>query len=64
MTASMKLENLKQLKKRGFNKLYQIGFGDNDGDVQGEGAGKVMDYEGRTLEIDSPDIVMFTEQNR
>ena len=44
--------------------VFVIGFGDNHGQISGVGLGTVMDYEGRYIDIDEKDFVVFTEQNR
>jgi hypothetical protein len=58
------IELLNKCKNKGLNSVIEIGFGDNDGHIQGGIVGTVMDYEGRNINIESEDLVLFTEQNR
>ena len=55
---------IEDLKKNGFEHFFRIDFGDNHGDISGEGMGMIMDYEGRNLHLSKDDIYLFTEQNR
>jgi hypothetical protein len=50
--------------KAGFTKALIINFGDNHGDVCGGDVGNTMDYEGRNIHINKPDLIVTTEQNR
>jgi hypothetical protein len=64
MQVSEKINKLKELNKKGFKIIYVIGFGDSHGEISGSGVGEVMDYEGRAININKPDFVVYTEQNR
>ena len=59
-----KLEKLQTAKKRGLQSVIIIGFGDNSGNVCGGRIGNTMDYEGRHININKEDFIVFTEQNR
>jgi len=59
-----KLDKFKRYKIDGFNAVFHIGFGDNDGEVQGGPVGYAMDYEGRYINIENDNLIIFTEQNR
>ena len=59
-----KLKRLKTIKKRGLKSVVVIGFGDNHGDIQGGNLGYAMDYDGRYIDINNNDLVVFTELNR
>ena len=58
------IDKLNMAKKKGLTSVFVIGFGDNHGQISGGGLGTVMDYEGRDIDIDEKDFVVFTEQNR
>ena len=58
------IEKLQVSKKNGLTSVLVIGFGDNDGDISGPGLGSVMDYDGRSININEKDFVVWTEQNR
>jgi hypothetical protein len=64
MEVSAQIDHVKALKSKGFKYVTEIGFGDNHGSVQGEGVGDIMDYAGRSIDIDKEDFVVWTEQNR
>ena len=64
ITLYLQKSRLIDLKKAGFEHFFKIDFGDNDGDISGEGMGMIMDYEGRYLHISKDDIYLYTEQNR
>jgi hypothetical protein len=53
-----------KLASKGLDKCIKIDFGDNHGEIEGGIIGTVMDYEGRMISINKPDLVVFTEQNR
>jgi len=55
---------IKGAKDRGLLSVVQMGFGDNHGEVWGDGLGVVMDYKGRGIFVNDDDLVIFTEQNR
>jgi hypothetical protein len=59
-----KISRLKNLKKEGLTTVLIVGFGDNDGNISGGNVGNAMDYEGRNIDINNDDLVVFTEQNR
>lgn len=59
-----KIKRLESIKDRGLTTVLVIGFGDNHGAVQGGNVGYAMDYDGRYIDIDSGDLVVFMEQNR
>ena len=59
-----KLKVLEECKKRNLVSVLKIGFGDNDGEISGGNVGTTMDYEGRHINIEENDFVIFTEQNR
>lgn len=61
---SSNITELEDLAKRGFRTVHTISFGDNHGNISGEGVGEVMDYEGRNIYINKEDFVVFTEQDR
>jgi hypothetical protein len=52
------------LHEKGFKSVFDIGFGDHDGDISGGQIGNIMDYEGRTINLNEDDFVIFTEQAR
>jgi len=60
----LKIKRLNDMKKNGLTTVLIIGFGDNDGDVSGGDLGMAMDYDGRYIDINEKDLVVFTEQNR
>ena len=57
-------DRLKTAKEKGLNKVLVVEFGDNHGHIQGGDVGNAMDYEGRNIDIDEKDFIVFTEQNR
>ena len=59
-----KVNKLQKIKKNGLTTVLVIGFGDNDGEVSGGNVGYAMDYDGRSIDINAKDLVVFTEQNR
>lgn len=59
-----KIARLKRIKERGLVTVLIMDFGDNHGAVQGGNVGYAMDYDGRYIDIDKQDLVVFTEQNR
>jgi len=59
-----KIRKLENIKKKGLTTVLIIGFGDNHGEVQGGDLGRAMDYDGRYIDINGADLVVFTEQNR
>ena len=59
-----KIQKLQKAKKIGLNLVYCIEFGDNHGDISGGDLENAMDYDGRYIDIDEKDFVVFTEQNR
>jgi len=59
-----KLLEWAEFKNKGFTHYYQIGFGDNDGDISGGDVGNTMDYSGRYIGLRNDDFIIFTEQNR
>ena len=64
MDKAMEISDLEDDKKAGFNGAFIIEFGDNHGDICGGDVGNLMDYEGRTISINKPDFIVYTEQNR
>lgn len=63
-TLEAKIQKLESTKKKGLTTVLRIGFGDNHGEVQGGNLGYAMDYDGRYIDINEDDLVVFTEQNR
>ena len=59
-----KLKKLKDCQESGFTSGLVVGFGDNHGNISGGTVGTTMDYEGRYININDKDLVIFTEQNR
>ena len=59
-----KKAKLQDAKERGFENILNMEWGDNHGHVSGGNTGYAMDYEGRTIRINSDDLIVFTEQNR
>lgn len=59
-----KIKKLQTIKKKGLTTVLIIGFGDNSGTVCGGDVGMAMDYDGRDIDINEKDLVIFTEQNR
>jgi len=59
-----KLKLIDEAKKLGLNACICICFGDHEGHVEGDPIGSTMDYEGRHIVINDPELVLFTEQNR
>ena len=57
-------EKLEKAKERGLDIVVLAWFGDHDGPWAYTGLGYAMDYEGRYIDIDEEDFVVFTEQNR
>jgi len=51
-------------KKKGFQNVLEMEWGDNHGDVSGGETGYAMDCEGKKIRINSDDLIVFTEQNR
>jgi len=62
-TFNNQLDILEKAKKKNMKSLV-IGFGDNHGEVCGTPVAFAMDYEGRNIKIDKPDLIVYTEQNR
>ena len=60
----LKIQKLNAIKERGLTTVLVIDFGDNHGEVQGGYIGYAMDYDGRYIDINSNDLVVFTELNR
>ncbi len=58
------IEKIEILKEKGFETTVTIGFGDNHGEVCGGLVGTTMDYAGRNIDLDTDDLVVWTEQNR
>ena len=58
------LNKLQKAKNDGFKYLIKIQFGDNHGPVCGTPLSIVMDYEGRDININEPDLIVFTKQER
>ena len=58
------ISKLLKAKSKGLGNAVVIGFGDNDGHVCGTDVGQVMDYQGRHIEIDKDDLIVFTAQER
>jgi len=56
--------DIEEASDRGLDCIIEIGFGDNDGQIQGGRIGYAMDYEGRYIRINQDDLMVFTEQNR
>jgi hypothetical protein len=56
-----KIKKMKAVKKRGLTTVLVIGFGDNHGEVSGGNLGHAMDYDGRNIDINAKDLVVFTE---
>ena len=61
---SEQLKKLEKAKRLGLTGVLKIGFGDNHGEVCGGNVGTTMDYEGREIEVNDKDLIIFTEQNR
>ena len=55
---------LEQAKSQGFTHVFEVKFGDNDGDFSGGNVGITMDYEGRYIDIDDESFKVKTEQAR
>jgi hypothetical protein len=51
-------------KDQGFENVFEMGWGDNHGQISGGNTGMAMDYEGRRIKINEDDLIVFTEQNR
>jgi len=51
----------KDILKKGFTKVLEIEFGDNDGHVAGGNVGTLMDYKHSSLEMKKEDLVILTE---
>jgi len=58
------LDEIKRAKQRGLKSVLEIQFGDNDGHISDPGIGSTMDYEGRYIDLSTPDIKIITEQRR
>jgi hypothetical protein len=58
------IREVDSFKEKGLVTVFEIGFGDNDGDISGTGVGSTMDYEGRNIYITEKDFAVRTEQNR
>jgi len=59
-----RLNEIKRVKSRGLKSVLEVQFGDNDGHISGTGIGNAMDYEGRHIDLSTPDIKIITEQKR
>ena len=59
-----KKSSIEEAIEEGFEKVLIIDFGDNHGDISGGKVGYCMDYEGRSIDINKPDLIVTTEQNR
>lgn len=59
-----RVKQFEELVNKGFKTIFQIGFGDNHGEIQGGLIGTTMDYAGREININKDDFVIFTEQDR
>lgn len=59
-----KIKILDNIKKKGLTTLLLMDFGDNHGEVCDCDLGRAMDYDGRYIDINGKDLVVFTEQNR
>ena len=55
---------MEEAAKREFTNALVIDFGDNSGVISGGTVGYCMDYEGRSININKPDLIVTTEQNR
>ena len=64
LDAQEKCIEAERMKKDGFISAVNIDFGDNHGDVTGNGVGLIMDYEGRCIHINRSDFKVRTFQNR
>ena len=58
------LDLVNKAKRKGFNKHFIIDFGDNHGTISGSDLAVVMDCEGRNININNDDLILFTELNR
>lgn len=55
---------VEEATKKEFKSVLIIDFGDNHGNISGGNVGYCMDYEGRDISINKPDLIVMTEQNR
>jgi len=63
-TLEAKIRKLQSIKEKGLTTVLIVGFGDSHGEVSGGSIGYAMDYDGRCIDINGKDLVVFTEQNR
>lgn len=59
-----RIDLLNKAKSKGLTEVFVLGFGDNSGEISGKGVGAAMDDEGRKINIDDDDLIIFTDQER
>jgi hypothetical protein len=55
------IENIIELKAEGFNSVFAIGIGDNDGEISGTKFSGAMDMAG--INIETPNLIIIAENN-